>query len=50
MDNSWDWADELISQRSEPIMELPEDVLIMMMRKNPLLEELMDKLELEMEL
>ena len=48
--DSWDWALELISQRRELLPELPEDLIIILLRRNPLLEEMIDKLELEMEL
>ncbi len=50
MADSWDWADEIISQRRDPVPELPEDSLIFLLRKNPLLEEMIEKLDLAMEI
>jgi len=48
--SDWDWVHEIISQRQEPVPELPEDNIILLLKKNPLLEEMIDTLELEMEL
>jgi len=45
-----DWDLEIISQRIEPVPELPEDNLILLLRKNPVLEEMIEKLTLELEL
>ena len=43
------WDEELILSKWEPPIELSEDVLVMMLRKNPLLQELIEHFELEME-
>ena len=48
--NSWDWVDEIISQRYTPEMEIPEDILYLLLKKNPVLQELIDEFDLEMEL
>ena len=48
--SSWDWVDEIISQRREPEMELPEDIYYKMMKDHPILQEMIDELQLEMEL
>jgi len=45
-----DWDLEIISQRREPVPELPEDQIILLWKKNPLLEEMIEKLTLELEL
>ena len=44
-----EWWEEIIFAKREPEMELPEDILIYMMRKNPLLEELISKYDLDLE-
>jgi len=47
----WDWADDLIySRKKEPERELPEDILFYFLKKNPMLQVLIDKHELAMEL
>ena len=46
----WDWVYELIEQKYEPQPELPEDCLFILLKKNPLLQDLIDKYSLQMEL
>ena len=50
MDDDWTWVYEIIFAKREIEMELPEDALIHMMKKNPLLEELISKYDLELEI
>jgi hypothetical protein len=45
-----DWADHIIfSRKKEPEMELPEDILFHIMRKNPYIEKLIDRFDCQME-
>jgi len=43
------WDEELIFQRTERVMELPEDALIYLLRKQPKLQLLIDAFVLSLE-
>jgi len=47
---NWEWVDELIFKPYKPKPELPEDVLFLMLKKQPLLQDLINHFELQMEL
>ena len=50
-DDSWAWVYEIIySDSKEPKPELPEDILYMFTRKNPMVQKLIDAFELELEI
>ena len=44
-----EWDEELIFRPRKVEMELAEDVIVMMMKKQPMLQELIDHFDLEME-
>lgn len=44
-----DWAEKIMYRKYKPKPELPEDILIAMWEKNPMIEELIKRLELELE-
>lgn len=50
MDDSWEWVYELIERKADPLPELSEDLLIFFMRKSPKVQEIIDRLFLEMEI
>ena len=46
----WAWVYEIINEKREPKPELPEDVYWMMLKRYPILEEFMERLQLEIEI
>ena len=48
--SDWAWVEEIISYRYTPQMELPEDSMMYFLNKHPILQEMIDKLDLAMEL
>ena len=45
-----EWWEEICYRKYEPEMELPEDLLIYFTRKSPMVQEIIDRLFLEMEI
>jgi len=50
MESDWEWVDELLQKKQELKPELPEDIAFMLMKRYPILEELIERFELELEL
>lgn len=50
MDDSWDWVEEICYRKYEPEMELPEDLYVYFTRKSPMVQVLIDRFSLEMEM
>jgi hypothetical protein len=48
MDDGWEWVDELIFTKQEAQIELPEDLYILFLRKNPKLGELVERFECDL--
>ena len=50
MDDSWEWWEELCYKKHECLPELSEDLYFYMIKKNKILEELIERFSLEMEI
>ena len=50
MDDSWDWVYEIIDKPLEVKPELPEDALLFFKKKSPMVQVLIDRFDLDMEL
>ena len=46
----WDWVDEIINKPIENKPELPEDLYFYFTRKSPKVQEIIDRLDLDMEM
>ena len=44
-----DWAEEIVFKKEERLPELPEDIAICLLRKNPELEKLIQRFNLQIE-
>ena len=44
-----DWSEELIFKKEERLPELPEDLLFILCRKNPVLEDMIERFELQID-
>ena len=47
--DDWDWVYELIENKYEPEMELPEDLLYYFLHKSPMVQIIIERLDLELE-
>lgn len=50
MDSDWEWVYDLIEKPPKLSPELPEDIWVMFVRKNPMVQELIDKFSLELDI
>ena len=50
MDDSWDWVEEICYRKYEPEMELPEDLYFYFISRYPIITEMIEKLDLDIEL
>ena len=50
MDDSWAWVEEIVFKKQEREMELPEDLYFYFISRYPIITEMIEKLDLDIEL